>query len=1228
MFSPRVFRLALLAALSALVVMAQTGSGTVQGVVKDTSSAVVAGASVTLVHTDTNRKYSSTTNDVGFFGFPPAQSGTYEITVGAPGMQTWVGKFLLVVGQTAEIRPVLTVGAVTTEVTVSGEITPLVTTSDATLSRNLERTRIEQLPLNGRNIAQLVLANTPGLVGGQDGAMNPIVNGLRDGVELYHDGAVIKNRDTGDFGGRLPGMDAIEELRVETSLSSAKFERPGSVILSTKSGSNRLRGSLFETNRNSAVGVARRRQDYYAKAPQFNRNEFGGSIGGPVYLPKIYDGRNKTFFFTSLELQRIAQSSTTSTTMPTMAMREGDFSGLIDSVGRKTTIYDPWSTGPAPTWQRNPFPNNRIPTSMMSPVAKYVYSIMPGPTNNANPLISSNYFGLGFNRTNDYMWTTRIDQRLSDRDQIFGRFSYNKNAQAYSNGVPATNNVLNVVSGTHDAVSGVATWTHTFSPAFLSETVVSFSREDKFVGSPSAEGISNMADFLQMPNPGKDPYLAYQSYNAGFAINYQVQQMRQNFTNILVVDQNFTKFHGAHEIRFGGKLRHEYLKVQVDGPSSGSWYSGQFTALFDPASGSSYGSVPQTGHDAAAFHIGAVSQYQLTVKRPPYNLLDRAYSGYIQDNWKVTSALTLNLGLRYENMPAMKEKNYFMASFDKASGNIVLGRSLEDMYAAKQTTPAAIAAFQAIGVTFMSREAAGLPKALVNGNPWIFNPRLGFAYKIGSTQRPLVLRGGYGLYNSQVALRVWDNTQGSLVPFGYPIQYQVNDQSIVGDNLPNYALRSAPEYVAGVSSRDVLSNSKFVRINRGIGIEFTDPDQPPTLAHEWNVSLSREVFSGIVATASYVGTHGANLPQKYNFNGSPNDYVWFMRTGQRTPTGTYASVGRNPYNATTYGTINEFQRTGYSNANAFQFEAQRRFSGGLGMQFIYELTNAFTNSTFVGNGGGPTITPASTYLAGAVPENFDELNRSLYYSRDTAVPKHQLRWNWVVDLPFGKGKPLFRGAGRVLNSVIGGWQLAGSGSYRSRYWSLPTSNWGPRDNEIELYGTKYPIQNCSGGTCIPGYLAWNGYISPTLINRTDPAGNCTGICGIPTNYKPAEQPLIPWGTTALPPNAPSNTNMSQYWESNNVWVKLQDQSVVRTGYNTNLHPWRSQYVSGPWNFGLDASLFKSIKLTESVNLRFNADFFGVLNNPGMGTPGSNGIISLQNSNNSPRMLQLTLRLTW
>ena len=555
MLSQRVFRFILLTFMSALALLAQTGSGTVQGVVKDSSAAVVVGPTVTLVHTATMREYSTTGNEVGFFVFPPVQPGSYEITATSPGMETWKGSFLLAVGQTVEISPVLKVGAVSTQVTV-GDAAPMVSTADATISRNLERARIEQLPIDGRSIANLVLMSTPSLVGGQDGAINPINTGLRDAVELYQDGAVKKNRDVGDWAGRLPGVDSVQELRVETSLSSAQFDRPGSVILSTKGGANTVHGSLFETNRNSGVGVARRRQDFYLKPPHYVRNEFGGSVGGPVFIPKVYNGKNRTFFFTSYELLRQVSASTASTTMPTDAMRNGDYSGLVDSLGRLTTIYDPLSTGAGPSWTRTQFPNNTIPAVRESPNAKYLYSIMPEPTfPTVNPNIANNYFGLLSNATSDSMSTSRIDQRIGDRDQVFGRFSVDRDHNTYGqNSVAALTGPLNLVYNYYGDVSVVGSWTHSFSPNFISETQVSYSHEYKFTGSPSDPNIPNMADYLKMPNLGNDPLTAYQTSGMGFGVNFSMQQARQNTSNIFVVNQNFTRMFGRHQIQFGGRL--------------------------------------------------------------------------------------------------------------------------------------------------------------------------------------------------------------------------------------------------------------------------------------------------------------------------------------------------------------------------------------------------------------------------------------------------------------------------------------------------------------------------------------------------------------------------------------------------------------------------------------------------------------------------------------------------
>src|SRR5579875_1907152 len=222
----RMFLIAVLIVVCALTAVAQTGSGVVQGVVKDVSAGVIPGAKVTIIRTATMATSTTTTNNAGLFGFPPVPPGSYTIRVEAPGMDTWEGEFLLQVGQTAEISPVLKTGTVTTKITVAGNVAPLVDTSDATLSVNLEQARLNDLPENGRNIANLVVLTTPGVSGGQDGVINPIVNGLRDSMELYQDGAPIKNRDTGDFAGRLPGLDSVQEVQTETSLPSAKADRP------------------------------------------------------------------------------------------------------------------------------------------------------------------------------------------------------------------------------------------------------------------------------------------------------------------------------------------------------------------------------------------------------------------------------------------------------------------------------------------------------------------------------------------------------------------------------------------------------------------------------------------------------------------------------------------------------------------------------------------------------------------------------------------------------------------------------------------------------------------------------------------------------------------------------------------------------------------------------------------------------------------------------------------
>ena len=288
---------------------------------------------------------------------------------------------------------------------------------------------------------------------------------------------------------------------------------------------------------------------------------------------------------------------------------------------------------------------------------------------------------------------------------------------------------------------------------------------------------------------------------------------------------------------------------------------------------------------------------------------------------------------------------------------------------------------------------------------------------------------------------------------------------------------------------------------------------------------------------------------------------------------------------------------GFSNFNGFNFEFERRFNHGLSFQAFYSLANILTEVT--GAASSTTSIPTlNAYLPGAVPTDLAQRDRFLNYQRYTSgagganIPHMQTRYNWVWQLPFGKGKAVLGNAHGAVDKVIGGWAISGVGQRISNYFTLPTSIY-PTGNQIQLYKYQNPVQDCRSGICYPAYLYWNGYISPAQVNAHNAAGQCTGVCGVPDNYKPAGAPLLPYGATSAP-NAPAGTNLTSYYDTNTVSVPLSNGSVLRTTYNNNLHPWRNQWFSGPNQWFLDSSLFKTFRIHERADLKFNIDFFNVL----------------------------------
>lgn len=1212
--------------LPAVPAFSQASTATVGGTVRDQSGAVVPRAPVVLLNTATNVRSQTAANDLGFYMIPGVVPGTYRLEVEFTGMQKFEALVTVQVQQNVVIDPVLKPAATSTSVVIQ-DVTPMVTVDSPTLGHVLERNRIEQLPINGRDFASL-LVTVPGMesmraYGEREGAM-----------EITLDGSPLFDRVRARSQIRPPGLDTIQEFKVETNSSSAKFTRPTTVVLSTRSGTNDFHGTLFETHRNNGIGKARTRTDTYSKPPQLIRNEFGGTAGGPVMLPGAYDGRNRTFWFYSFEGARRVSASTKSYQIPTDAMWNGDFSNLKDSQGRLYTLYNPWTTDPK-TFQRQPFNYggklNVIDPARLSPVYKYLGSITPRPNRpEVNPLVDDNWWGPVRSEVRNWTTTFRLDHRFNDTNSFYARYTQgaHRDWSPGNYGIPMADQASNGLQQTAPNRTLALSWVRTVSPTFFNEALASVTRERYYAGNKAEK---NWAGMLGLPNPFGSPSFPVINQPGFPDLKWQPHNMNGSFNTYYMLDDNVTKIAGRHELQFGAHTRWDYVNLLPDQQATaGSLVPiANGTALWDPSGTlASPLSVARTGYGFGSLAIGT-AQYMIRLNHGMFYGRSREYALYFQDNFRVTSRLTLNLGLRWELWPAYTEKYGNMTSFDMKARALVMTQPIEQYYKMNAALPAVVDRIQELGGKFVTYDQVGYPRKLIHGNYKDFGPRLGFAYRTAARSRAAVLRGGYRISYFPIPMRVWSEYTRSSLPFTSYLYYNVEDSAQSPDGLRAWSLRNVPTVIAGVNSKDVINPfGRITSISRGsnTNANFFSPDLPDTRVQDWNFTVEKELMADTVGKISYVGNHVSHLEQFVDHNPATPGFVWYSTRGTPLPSGEYGSVATRAYDQTVWGAVQEYGKFGWSNFNGVQMELERRYNKGVGFQLFYVVGDAFT-------AGGRTwsnpMMPTNVYMPGIVPEDFKARTRFLLYQRDTSVPKHRVRWNWIADLPVGKGKLLARGAGGLLDRIIGGWQVAGMGSLRSTYASLPTTVWPTGDN-IEMYGYKYPIEDCRSGRCYPGYLWWNGYIPANRINSYDPkTGKPNGVMGVPDSYKPAAKPLIPWGSTALPPNAPANTNVQSYWDSNTVWIPMKNGSVQRTTYSPGDHPWRNQFFPSTRQWGVDASLFKTIPIRESLKIRFNADFFNIFNHPGNPSGvGSDGILATRSSGWGARELQLTVRVTW
>jgi hypothetical protein len=981
--------------------------------VTDSTKAVIPGASIHVVNSATNVTSDTTSNSAGDYRVPGLFTGDYVITVTAPGMETYQRTIQLLAGQTAAISFSLKAGLVTQKVEVEANAVQLVTTTSATLSSTLENDRINQLPMNQRQIETLVGETTPGLTAHY--AAGTIANGLLEdsSIEYEADGVPLLNRN---FGGpnsmaqaQYPDPDTIQEVHTETSNSSAQYATPATAVISTKSGTNSLHGSLFETMRNNGVGVAKSRSSLpTAIAPKLVRNEFGASAGGPIVIPHIYDGRNKSFWFLAFERFSSISSVPEPVFVPTAAMRNGDFSVLTTSAGVFQQLYDPstttpnvacptpgivggvqvWNAGPAVNnpYCRTPFGdgiqgspnNNQIPMGRLSPTSKILYAITPLPSNSSSPVAGKSNLSVPDPTT--YIVPTitfRVDHSFGQNDKAYVRYTSNKQTDLalrnYPNNSPATiaadgipahaSGLQNIAT---DQFAAAFNYTHIFSPTFSSETTASQQWFYQFVGGGGYPQTNYESQFGLPNNFGETGFPVICSAClmpfGGDQYQYYENQIVFNY------DENLTKIVGKHQLHFGGRYRRERLSYLPSRQNDSATFDATGTSLENPTTGTAYSGDANTGETEGDFFLGDASLYSVTLEPPQGHGHDMEWDFYFQDDWKVTKNFTLNLGVRNTYIPGFWTKDGLMTTFDFKNGAFVMTNPTSYYIAHGYTTQAIITNLQNNGVKFETSQQAGFPSTN-SQNTNEFEPRVGFAWQPFGGRIGTVVRGGYGKYVFPTALR--SSWQQGFAGFPFVQNYTQNYNSAAQspDGLNNYLVRNPQNVVMGVNSQNVVNSATINAILPGSSLIALSPNYPPDVAQETSFTIEQPLKGNSALRVSWVFTHGSNLDQTYNVNTAQSPFVWDMSTGTPPPTGgasaigtnQYATTALNPYNNVTYGAMSYYGKTGYSNDNALQVNYQRLFHHGIAYQIFYVWQKAFT-------GDGAVTTPQD-YLgvAGTAP---------------------------------------------------------------------------------------------------------------------------------------------------------------------------------------------------------------------------------------------------------------------
>jgi hypothetical protein len=1164
----------------------QSDRATVVGTVTDPSGAVAPGARIRAIDIATNIERSTESTDRGDFTIPQLRIGSYRVEVAAPGFKTFVrNNVTLTAGIAVRVDVVLTVGEVSESVSVSSEVQALSTDSSKVATAITNRF-VEDLPLvvggamrSPFNLALIApeARNTGNfsIGGGQEGGWDMSVDGISATPAAPFDQKLWTSINT-------PSVDAITEFSMESNGFKAEFGRAGGGMLSfvTKSGSNEFHGSGYEFVRNTVFDANTWFNNALSTArnpigrPILKQSDFGVTMGGPMYFPKLYNGKNKTFFFTSYEGFRNRRGSSSSfRTVPLPEMYEGDFSNWKDSKGALMPIYDPTTTRTDPSNPtrriRDPFPNMRIPQARFSEVSKKVVALatmrpnMPDPTGILNPNPRNNY--VVYAGGNIEPWDKldlKGDHNFTSKDRVGFLFHWGQNLLNFLGdqppGLPVPLNNFRV----EDTNTRVYRWTwdHTLSPRMLNHVSAGWNDWWQMKASYNFDqGWGAKIGVKNTPDPNKN----FPGINLDGYTSWGLEEWGGSLNKSWAISDDLTFITGAHSLKFGFTWQRDHYNGYGQHTGTGGFdFSRQATSVPEDQTNTS-------GNGFATMLLGYVTGARIQTLR---FVSDQwlYYAGYAQDDWRVNKKLTINYGLRYEYTPPTTEGHFpdGYNNFDPSLPNPGAGGRL--------------------GALIFAGTGPGRTgkRTMYPGWKWGIGPRLGLAYSLSSKTviRTSASRSFAPMKNTGGS----SHWQGFIGEFSWATQDRSITPAFYWDNgVPSWP--KPPFLVPDFLNRDgVTTNSPpyWQQYDAGRLPEYLN----------WSFNIQRQLPSNMVAEIGYNATMGRHLTTNLVDMNQLDPKIFEGYVNRMGFDAAYSLMGRNisspearaanvpypyyPFNGTVgqalrpypqYGGINTSgdggDRSGNSTYHALILKLDKRYSNGLQLLGSYVFSKMFS-----------TAEAANAGSNGSMDAYNLKLEKDLSWSDQT----HVFKLSYSYELPVGKGRAWL--AQGVLSRVVGGWRVAG----------------------VQTYNTSSPM------SISPGY----GLGIPGAGNRISATGY-EGWQAQPRNGKFDPFVDLWWDTSVM--NKTPNVSVPS---GAKVWV-----AKDRFGNATQRNP----KVRGQWGLGENVSLARTFKFTERLRADLRWEAFNLFNRHRWGGPDS-GLTSnnfgLVRSASGTRQMQLGLKIYW